>query len=48
MPPVLVGIARASGYRWAATKVAAIYFVLWLAALWLRNNSRVQQGGVRL
>jgi hypothetical protein len=35
MPPVLVGIARASGYRWAATKVAAIYFVLWLAALWL-------------
>jgi hypothetical protein len=35
MPPMLVGIARASGYRWAATKVAGIYFVLWLAALWL-------------
>jgi hypothetical protein len=35
MPPVLVGIARASGYRWAATKVAGIYFVLWLLALWL-------------
>lgn len=35
MPPVLVGIARASGYRWAATKVALIYFVLWLLALWL-------------
>jgi hypothetical protein len=35
MPPVLVGIARASGYRWAATKVAATYFVLWLLALWL-------------
>src|ERR1700722_18443635 len=35
MPPVLVGIARASGYRWAATAVAAIYFVLWLLALWL-------------
>jgi hypothetical protein len=35
MPPVLVGIARASGYRWAATKVTAIYFVLWLLALWL-------------
>jgi hypothetical protein len=35
MPPVLVGIARASGYRWAATKVAAIYFALWLLALWL-------------
>jgi hypothetical protein len=34
MPPVLVGIARASGYRWAATKVAGIYFVLWLLALW--------------
>ena len=35
MPLVLVGIARASGYRWAATKVAAIYFVIWLLALWL-------------
>jgi hypothetical protein len=35
MPPVLVGIARASGYRWGATAVAAIYFVLWLLALWL-------------
>jgi hypothetical protein len=35
MPPVLVGIARTSGYRWAATAVAAIYFVLWLLALWL-------------
>lgn len=35
MPPVLVGIARASGYRWAATKVAGIYFILWLLALWL-------------
>jgi hypothetical protein len=35
MPPVMVGIARASGYRWAATKVTAIYFVLWLLALWL-------------
>ncbi len=35
MPPVLVGIARASGYQWAATKVAGIYFVLWLLALWL-------------
>ncbi len=35
MPLVLVGIARASGYKWAATKVAATYFVLWLLALWL-------------
>jgi hypothetical protein len=35
MPLVLVGIARASGYKWAATKVATIYFVLWLLALWL-------------
>lgn len=35
MPPVLVGIARASGYKWAATKVAATYFVIWLLALWL-------------
>jgi len=35
VPPILVGIARASGYRWAATKVALIYFVLWLLTLWL-------------
>jgi len=35
MPPVLVGIARASGYKWAATKMAVIYSVLWLLALWL-------------
>jgi len=35
MPTVLVGIARASGYPWAATKVAGIYFILWLLALWL-------------
>ena len=35
MPPVLVGLARASGYRWAATRVAGMYFVLWLLALWL-------------
>ena len=35
MPPVLVGIARASGYKWAATKVAATYLVIWVVALWL-------------
>ena len=35
MPLLLVGVARASGYRWAATKVASAYFVLWLLALWL-------------
>jgi len=35
MPPVLVGIARASGYRWAATKVATVCFALCVAALWL-------------
>jgi len=35
VPPILVGSARASGYRWAATKVALIYFVLWLLTLWL-------------
>jgi len=35
MPPVLVGIARASGYRWPATKVSLVYFALWLLALWL-------------
>lgn len=35
MPPVLVGIARASGCKWAAVKVAATYFVIWVLALWL-------------
>jgi hypothetical protein len=35
VPPILVGIARASGYRWAATKVTVIYFSLWLLTLWL-------------
>jgi uncharacterized integral membrane protein len=35
VPPILVGIARASGYRWAATKVTVIYFLLWLLTLWL-------------
>jgi hypothetical protein len=34
-PLVLVGIARASGHRWAATIVAAIYTTLWLAGLWI-------------
>jgi len=31
-PVVLVGISRASGHRWAATIIAAIYTVLWFAA----------------
>src|SRR5580693_4152705 len=35
MPLVLVGIARTSGYKWAATKVAAAYVLFWLLALWL-------------
>jgi hypothetical protein len=34
-PVVLVGIARASGSRWAATSVAAIYMCLWLAGDWI-------------
>jgi hypothetical protein len=34
-PVVLVGIARASGGRWAATTVAAIYTALWLAGNWI-------------
>ena len=34
-PVVLVGIARASGRRWAATTVAAIYTALWLAGNWI-------------
>lgn len=31
-PVVLIGMSRASGYRWAATIVAAIYTGLWFAA----------------
>jgi len=31
-PVVLIGIGRASGRRWAATTLAAVYMVLWLAA----------------
>ena len=34
-PVVLVGIARASGRRWAATTVAAMYTALWLAGNWI-------------
>src|SRR5580704_10825716 len=34
-PVVLVGIARTSGRRWAATTVASIYTALWLAGNWI-------------
>ena len=34
-PVVLVGVGRASGRRWAATIVAAIYTGLWLAGNWI-------------
>jgi hypothetical protein len=34
-PLVLVGIARVSGHRWAATFVAAVYTVLWASAVWI-------------
>ncbi len=34
-PLVLVGIARASGHRWAATIVASIFTASWLVALWV-------------
>jgi hypothetical protein len=34
-PVVLVGIGRASGRRWAATTLAAMYTVLWLAGNWI-------------
>jgi hypothetical protein len=34
-PVVLVGIGRASGNRWAATILAAMYTVLWLAGNWI-------------
>src|SRR6516164_7645697 len=35
VPVVLVGIGRVSGRRWAATTLAAIYTVLWLAGNWI-------------
>jgi len=34
-PVLLVGIGRASGRRWAATILAAIYTSLWLAGNWI-------------
>ena len=34
-PVVLVGIGRATGGRWAATAMATIYTVLWLAGNWI-------------
>jgi hypothetical protein len=34
-PLVLVGLARTSSYNWAATIVASLYTVLWLAGLWI-------------
>lgn len=34
-PLGLIGIARASGHRWAATIVASFYTVSWLAGLWI-------------
>jgi hypothetical protein len=34
-PVVLIGIGRASGRRWAATTLAAMYTLLWLAGNWI-------------
>jgi hypothetical protein len=34
-PVVLIGIGRASGRRWVATTLAAMYTALWLAANWI-------------
>ena len=34
-PVVLVGVGRASGYRWAATMLAAMYTGLWLVGNWI-------------
>jgi hypothetical protein len=34
-PVVLIGVGRASGRRWAATTLAAIYTGLWLAGNWI-------------
>jgi hypothetical protein len=35
VPPVLVGVARAAGGRWAATTLALIYTAVLLALLWI-------------
>jgi hypothetical protein len=35
VPFVVVGVGRASGSRWAATTLAAMYTVLWLAGNWI-------------
>jgi hypothetical protein len=35
VPVVVVGIGRASGRRWAATTLAAMYTALWLAGNWI-------------
>jgi hypothetical protein len=34
-PIVLLGISRASQHRWAATILATIYMVTWIAGLWI-------------
>jgi hypothetical protein len=34
-PIVLVGVARASGHRWAASVLATIYTVMWIVAEWI-------------
>jgi hypothetical protein len=34
-PLVLIGVARASRHRWAATIIAACYTVLWATAVWV-------------
>jgi hypothetical protein len=34
-PLVLMGVAQASGHKWAATIVAALYMGMWLAGLWI-------------
>ena len=41
-PVVLVGIGRASGRSWAATTLATIYTVLWLAGNWIFPLFRAQ------
>ena len=34
-PLVLIGIARTSGHKWAATIVASLFTIMWLICLWL-------------
>ena len=47
MPIILVALSRASGYRWGATIVAAIYTAWVLGQLWLCHYFPRRRNSVR-